>query len=65
MELLVHNKIIKLDLSIKQVYEKVWRKRPTDLNASSSNIETTPVNTPMVVVFRLQGLDGDATEVSF
>jgi E3 ubiquitin-protein ligase UBR4 len=45
MELLVNNKIIKLDLSIKQVYKHVWKK-----------------TTPMVVVYRLQGLDGEATE---
>src|SRR5690606_16404813 len=45
MELLVCNKIIKLDLTIKQVYEHVWKSTE-----------------PMTVVYRLQGLDGEATE---
>eukprot|EP01105_Mastigella_eilhardi_P022928 TRINITY_DN571_c1_g1_i2.p1 TRINITY_DN571_c1_g1~~TRINITY_DN571_c1_g1_i2.p1 ORF type:complete len:1478 (-),score=440.54 TRINITY_DN571_c1_g1_i2:1064-5116(-) len=52
MELLVCNKIIKLDLSIRQVYEKVWAAQDGGKGAG----------TPMVVVYRLQGLDGEATE---
>ncbi len=47
MELLVAGQIIKLDLPVALVYEQVW-----DGEASS----------PMVVVYRLQGLDGEATE---
>ena len=48
MELIVCDKIIKLDLSIKQVYEKVWKPENGDC--------------PMNVIYRLQGLDGEATE---
>jgi len=50
MELLVCDKIIALDLNIKEIYEQVWRK------------ENPGEHSPMVVVFRLQGLDGEATE---
>src|SRR5690606_35685872 len=65
MELLVHNKIIKLDLTIRQVYEQVWKKGLADaaLNSSTGNAPSYIIeNSPMVVVFRLQGLDGEATE---
>ncbi len=53
MELLVYNKIIKLDLTIAQVYNHVWKKAMTQADGS------TP---PMIVTYRLQGLDGEATE---
>ena len=48
MELLVCNNIISLDLPIDDVYTNVWVPAEGE--------------TPMVVVFRLQGLDGEATE---
>lgn len=51
MELLVCDKIIALDLNIKDVYEQVWKRE--NMGDSTS---------PMVVIFRLQGLDGEATE---
>ncbi|KAL1517166.1 hypothetical protein ABEB36_000965 [Hypothenemus hampei] len=49
MELLVHNKIISLDLAVKDVYKKVWlaeRGEPEH----------------MKVIYRMRGLLGDATE---
>ncbi|KAL9643652.1 hypothetical protein ABK040_016104 [Willaertia magna] len=52
-ELLVDNRIIALNLPITKVYEKVWRTR---------NNENQQTNDPMEIVFRLQGLDGEATE---
>ncbi|KAL2499836.1 Auxin transport protein BIG [Abeliophyllum distichum] len=70
MELLVGGNIISLDLSIAQVYEQVWKKS----NGQSSNISpgtafpSTNTGTsarecpPMTVTYRLQGLDGEATE---
>ncbi|KAK8863925.1 hypothetical protein M9Y10_011618 [Tritrichomonas musculus] len=48
MELLVDNKIISLDLPIEDVYKKVWVPAKGE--------------TPMLVICRLQGLDGEATE---
>ncbi|XP_037079445.1 E3 ubiquitin-protein ligase UBR4-like [Pollicipes pollicipes] len=50
MELLVNNKIISLDLPVKEVYRKVW------LPSASSDTE------PMRIVYRMRGLLGDATE---
>ncbi|KAG6720767.1 hypothetical protein I3842_03G077400 [Carya illinoinensis] len=69
MELLVAGNIISLDLSIAQVYELVWRKS----NQSSSTLANTTLLSPstvtsardcppMNVTYRLQGLDGEATE---
>ncbi|GMH20638.1 hypothetical protein Nepgr_022479 [Nepenthes gracilis] len=70
MELLVAGNIISLDLSIAQVYEQVWKKS----NTQSSNIaaNATMLSSgaaassrdcpPMIVTYRLQGLDGEATE---
>ena len=52
IELLVTNRIINLNLPIKLVYEQVWRKRTENRGGE---------DTPMVVVYRLQGLDGEAT----
>jgi len=49
MELLVCDKIVSLDLNIKDVWEQVWKKGDDP-------------HSPMVVVYRLQGLDGEATE---
>ncbi len=50
MELLVNNKIISLDLQVRDVYKKVW------LNEVYSEHE------PMRIVYRMTGLSGDATE---
>ncbi|KAL6498614.1 hypothetical protein OROHE_026555 [Orobanche hederae] len=70
MELLIAGNIISLDLSVAQVYEQVWKKsnsQPSNppigtsflsVNAATSNIDCSP----MTVTYRLQGLDGEATE---
>ncbi|KAH3758845.1 Auxin transport protein BIG [Pelomyxa schiedti] len=52
MELLVCNKIIKLDLPIKAIYEQVWL--PSVPEGKKKDV--------MQVIYRLQGLDGEATE---
>ncbi|XP_042518404.1 auxin transport protein BIG isoform X2 [Macadamia integrifolia] len=69
MELLVAGNIISLDLSIAQVYEQVWKKShsqsSTMSNAallSSSAFTSARDFPPMAVTYRLQGLDGEATE---
>ena len=49
MELLVNNKIISLDLPVKDVYTKVWLTEAGE-------------GEPMRVVYRMRGLLGDATE---
>lgn len=49
MELLVNNKIISLDLSVKEVYKKVWVAEGGEGDS-------------MRVVYRMRGLLGDATE---
>ncbi|KAK2587956.1 hypothetical protein KPH14_004040 [Odynerus spinipes] len=49
MELLVNNKIISLDLQVKEVYKKVWVAEGGESDA-------------MRVVYRMRGLLGDATE---
>uniref|UniRef100_A0A0P4VZ39 E3 ubiquitin ligase UBR4 C-terminal domain-containing protein n=1 Tax=Scylla olivacea TaxID=85551 RepID=A0A0P4VZ39_SCYOL len=49
MELLVCNKIILLDLPVKEVYKKVWLAENSESDA-------------MRVVYRMRGLLGDATE---
>ncbi|KAG9448547.1 hypothetical protein H6P81_008512 [Aristolochia fimbriata] len=67
MELLVAGNIISLDLSISQVYEQVWRKSHNQTTStlvssggfSGASARDTP---PMTVTYRLQGLDGEATE---
>ncbi len=50
MELLVNNKIISLDLSVREVYKKVWLT------------EVLSEHEPMRIVYRMTGLSGDATE---
>ena len=55
MELLVAGSIVKLDLSVRAVYEQVWVR-------SAAAQGYPDGNAPMVVVYRLQGLDGEATE---
>ncbi|KAK7295546.1 hypothetical protein RJT34_18456 [Clitoria ternatea] len=68
MELLVAGNIISLDLSIAQVYEQVWKKSNQSSNVTNSNLlSPNTVNSsrdcpPMTVTYRLQGLDGEATE---
>lgn len=49
MELLVSNKIISLDLSVKEVYKRIWLTDHSDMEA-------------MRIVYRMRGLLGDATE---
>lgn len=49
MELLVMDKIISLDLPVKDVYRKIWC---TENNESH----------PMLIIYRMRGLMGDATE---
>lgn len=49
MELLVHNKIISLDLPVKEVYKKVWLNEGGERDS-------------MRIVYRMRGLLGDATE---
>ncbi|XP_008551349.1 E3 ubiquitin-protein ligase UBR4 isoform X1 [Microplitis demolitor] len=49
MELLVNNKIISLDLLVKEVYKKIWVHEGGECDA-------------MRVVYRMRGLLGDATE---
>ena len=49
MELLVNNRIISLDLPVKEVYQKVWLAEAGE-------------GEPMRVVYRMRGLLGDATE---
>ncbi|CAN6173744.1 unnamed protein product [Urochloa humidicola] len=67
MELLVGGNIISLDLSISQVYEQVWRKHHGQSQHALSNAGSTAASSvqdcpPMTVTYRLQGLDGEATE---
>ncbi|CAG9856656.1 unnamed protein product [Phyllotreta striolata] len=49
MELLVNNKIMSLDLQVKDVYKKIWLAEGGD-------------HEPMRIVYRMRGLLGDATE---
>lgn len=69
MELLVAGSIIALDLSVAQVYEQVWKK--THSQSTSTTVGTSLLSSavapgrecpPMTVTYRLQGLDGEATE---
>merc|ERR1711892_1050187 len=49
MELLVNNKIISLDLPVKDVYQKIW-------------LQESGEGEPMRIIYRMRGLLGDATE---
>ncbi|KAL3677862.1 hypothetical protein R1sor_020818 [Riccia sorocarpa] len=70
MELLVAGNIIALDLSVAQVYEQVWRKSHSQ--AATAGVPSSILSAagagaskecpPMTVTYRLQGLDGEATE---
>ncbi|KAL2641590.1 hypothetical protein R1flu_009177 [Riccia fluitans] len=70
MELLVAGNIIALDLSVAQVYEQVWRKSHSQAAASAvpasilaaAGAAASKECPPMTVTYRLQGLDGEATE---
>ncbi|KZV25002.1 auxin transport protein BIG [Dorcoceras hygrometricum] len=70
MELLVAGNIISLDLSIAQVYEQVWKKSNSQSSNTASGTVFLSANAaastkdcpPMTVTYRLQGLDGEATE---
>ncbi|RZC70316.1 hypothetical protein C5167_033447 [Papaver somniferum] len=70
MELLVAGNIISLDLSISQVYEQVWKKshhHSQNTMGGSALVSANAFSTgkdcpPMTVTYRLQGLDGEATE---
>lgn len=70
MELLVAGNIISLDLSISQVYEQVWKKYHSkaqntlsgSVAAASGGFSSVRDGPPMTVTYRLQGLDGEATE---
>ena len=55
LELLVDSKIIDLKLPIQLVHDEVWKQ------SSSYRVNGT-TEVPMLVVYRLQGLDGEATE---
>ena len=50
LELLVNNKIISLDLAVKEVYRKIWQ--------NEHNVDSDA----MKIVYRIRGLMGDATE---
>ncbi|KAK9267384.1 hypothetical protein L1049_009809 [Liquidambar formosana] len=70
MELLVAGNIISLDLSIAEVYERVWKKSNSQTSNTMANSTFLSSNTatsakdcpPKTVTYRLQGLDGEATE---
>ncbi|KAL3378594.1 hypothetical protein AABB24_004491 [Solanum stoloniferum] len=70
MELLVAGNIISLDLSIAQVFELVWKKsnsQSASVVASTTSLSSSAAVSvrdcpPMTVTYRLQGLDGEATE---
>ena len=71
LELLVANKIVTMGLSIRAVYEQVWwpylykQKYPDSYEVPSISDFTktdTSLLQPMTVIFRLAGMDGEATE---
>lgn len=68
MELLVANQIVDLDLPIRLVYEQVWwphicREKNPELYEVPPIKDAAPSDlSPMVVVYRLAGIDGEATE---
>jgi hypothetical protein len=66
VELLIDNKLVNMDLTVKQVYEQVhwpalFKQRNPDAYDIPSIEEATGL-TPMVIVYRLMGIDGEATE---
>ena len=71
LELLVANKIVEMPLQINAVYEQIWwphqykQKHPETYEVPPCDIglkEEPNLQTAMVVVFRLAGMDGEATE---
>jgi E3 ubiquitin-protein ligase UBR4 len=67
LELLVAGNLVALDVPVSACYTHVWlphqqaaAQQPQPLRIRSAQSQTGPP--PMVVIFRLQGLDGDATE---
>ena len=66
MELLVRGNIVSLDLAIHLVYEQIWRPALEDAAAAAGSASSAALaqggKVPMEVVYRLQGLDGEATE---
>ena len=68
MELLVGGKIVELDLPIRLVYEKVWwpyvyRQKNPDAEEIAPIEHAKPSELePMCVIYRLAGVDGEATE---
>ena len=68
MELLVGNQLIDLELPIKLVYEKVWwpfcykKKNPETEEIPPIESANKSDLDPMEVIFRLAGIDGEATE---
>ena len=63
MELLVNNKIISLDLPVKDVYQKVWIPALASAGINTVSGASAGQDTePMRIVYRMRGLLGDATE---
>ena len=63
MELLVSNQIISLDLSVEDVFERIWIPSLFNGTQRRQNVSPNdPIGPPMAVTFRLSGLDGEATE---
>ncbi|KAK9837553.1 hypothetical protein WJX74_000015 [Apatococcus lobatus] len=70
MELLVAGSIINLSLPVKQVFELFWKQCPAGsasgaagtAQATPNRADQEPIGPAMIVTFRLQGLDGEATE---
>ncbi len=62
MELLVNDKIISLDLPVKDVYQKVWLPDLAAANNGNSAQDSAAHLEPMRIVYRMRGLLGDATE---
>jgi E3 ubiquitin-protein ligase UBR4 len=64
-ELLVNDKIINLDLPVQKVYNAIWKpsmnSRGVDDDEYDSDMDEID-SSAMVVVYRLQGLDGEASE---
>eukprot|EP00742_Colponemidia_sp_Colp-10_P004531 GILJ01004836.1.p1 GENE.GILJ01004836.1~~GILJ01004836.1.p1 ORF type:complete len:2747 (+),score=454.59 GILJ01004836.1:625-8241(+) len=63
MELLVANQIVGLDLPVRLVYEKVWKRHVIEAAEASGATADMNLNfPPMTVIYRLAGVDGEATE---
>ena len=62
MELLVNNKIIVLDLNVRDVYKKVWLGAGGGGVGEAAATNMNSKHEPMRVVYRMTGLSGDPTE---